>query len=175
MTGANAPEAAPRVLAGRIRVTSDPGEDGQYTVGDPIRVAVKMSRPVRSVGAASAVRLQVGERTREAALVWIVGSADVGDAGIGVPGHGSGDTLVFRYVVQEHDEDSDGIAIRSGGLRLNGGRLLDAVPGGRGLAAAFRLNRALAFADHRVQGVLPRVVKIERLGNLVWVYFARDL
>ena len=168
---ARLPAAAPEVLAGRIAVTSDPGEDGRYTVGDRIEVAVTMSRPVRHEGAVPTVRLVIGTQNRDAALVRI---RQPNTFGIRSPGYGSGDTLFFAYVVQENDEDTDGIGIPAGGLRLNGGRLLDASPGG-GLAATFRLGQALRFAAHRVQAVLPRVERIEWLGNQIWVHYARDL
>ena len=69
----------------------------------------------------------------------------------------------------------DGIAIPANGLRLNGGRLLDASPGGGDRPAAVGLGRARHFPGHRVQGVLPEVTRIERLDNKVWVHYERDL
>ena len=169
---ARVPAARPLVLDDGVALTSDPGEDGRYAIGDRIEVAVTMSRPVRREGAAPVVRLEFDGETRDAALVRI---RQPGTAGIGDPGEGSGDTLVFAYAVREDDEDMDGIAIPANGLRLNGGRLLDASPGGRGDAAAVGLGRAWHFPGHRVQGVLPRVTGIERLGNRVWVHYERDL
>ena len=169
---ARVPAARPLVLDDGVALTSDPGEDGRYAIGDRIEVAVTMSRPVRREGAAPVVRLEFDGETRDAALVRI---RQPGTAGIGDPGDGSGDTLVFAYAVREDDEDMDGIAIPANGLRLNGGRLLDASPGGRGDAAAVGLGRAWHFPGHRVQGVLPRVTGIERLDNKVWVHFSRDL
>ena len=169
---ARVPAARPLVLDDGVAVTSDPGEDGLYAIGDRIEVAVTMSRPVRREGAAPVVRLEFDGETRDAALVRI---RQPGTAGIGDPGDGSGDTLVFAYAVREDDEDMDGIAIPANGLRLNGGRLLDASPGGRGDAAAVGLGRARHFPGHRVQGVLPEVTGIERLDNRVWVHYERDL
>ena len=171
---ARVPAARPLVLDEGVALTSDPGEDGRYGIGDRIEVAVTMSRPVRHEGAAPAVRLAFddGQPPREAALVRI---RQPGTAGIGDPGYGSGDTLTFAYAVRQGDEDMDGIEIPANGLRLNGGRLVDASPGGRGDAAAVGLGRARHFPGHRVQGVLPRVTGIERLGNRVWVHFSRDL
>ena len=169
---ARVPAARPLVLDEGVALTSDPGEDGRYGIGDRIEVAVTMSRPVRREGAAPVVRLEFDGETRDAALVRI---RQPGTAGIGDPGDGSGDTLIFAYAVREDDEDMDGIAIPANGLRLNGGRLLDASPGGRGDAAAVGLGRARQFPGHRVQGVLPEVTGIERLDNKVWVHFSRDL
>ena len=170
---ARVPAARPRVLQDGVALTSDPGEDGRYAIGDRIEVAVTMSRPVRHEGTAPVVRLAFdGRQTRDAALVRI---RQPGTAGVGDSGYGSGDTLVFAYAVRQDDEDMDGIAIPANGLRLNGGRLLDAGPGGRGDAAAVGLGRARHFPGHRVQAVLPRVTGIERLGNRVWVHYERDL
>ena len=170
---ARVPAAAPLVLADGVAVTSDPGEDGLYGIGDRIEVAVTMSRPVRREGTAPVVRLAFDDgQTREAALVRIRQPDTVG---IGDPGVGSGDTLVFAYAVREGDEDTDGIAIRADGLELNGGRLVDASPGGGGAAAAVGLGRERHFPAQRVQAVLPEVERIERLGNRVWVHYERDL
>ena len=171
---ARVPAARPRVLDEGVALTSDPGEDGRYGIGDRIEVAVTMSRPVRHEGAVPpTVRLAFDDgRTHEAALVRI---RQPGTAGIGDSGYGIGDTLVFAYTVRQDDEDMDGIAIPANGLRLNGGRLLDAGPGGGGDAAAVGLGRARHFPEHRVQAVLPRVEGIERLGNRVWVHYERDL
>ena len=170
---ARVPAARPLVLEDGVALTSDPGEDGRYGIGDRIEVAVTMSRPVRHEGVLPAVRLEFdGQPPREAALVRIV---QPGTAGIGSPGHGSGDTLVFAYAVRQDDEDMDGIEIPANGLRLNGGRLIDASPGGGDRPAAVGLGRARHFPGHRVQAVLPRVEGIERLGNRVWVHYERDL
>ena len=169
---ARVPAARPLVLQDGVALTSDPGEDGRYAIGDRIEVAVTMSRPVRHEGAAPVVKLRIGNETHDAALVRI---RQPGTAGIGDSGDGSGDTLVFAYAVRQGDEDMDGIAIPANGLRLNGGRLLDASPGGRGDAAAVGLGRARHFPGHRVQGVLPEVTGIERLDNKVWVHFSRAL
>ena len=197
---ARVPAARPRVLDEGVALTSDPGEDGRYAIGDRIEVAVRMSRPVRHEGAAPTVRLQIGNKRREAALEGVaafrpsdtagIGDLDYGpgvdgtpgmeDAGFDTddtasPGYGSGDTLVFAYTVRQGDEDMDGIAIPANGLRLNGGRLLDAGPGGGDRPAAVGLGRSRHFPGHRVQGVLPRVTGIERLDNKVWVHFSHDL
>ena len=175
---ARVPEAAPRVLTDRIRVLTDPGPDGAYAVGDLIEVAVRMSRPVRQQagGPLSSVTLDMGgTRTPEAVLDRIADSSVAADGSYDVSAHGSGDTLVFAYRVKSGDDDPDGIGIGAGGLNLNGGRLIDASPGSRGLAASFRLDREVTFPGHAVQGVLPRVTGVERLGNRVWINYERDL
>ena len=173
---ARAPEAAPEVVAGRVRVTSDPGADGRYTAGDRIEVGVRMSRPVRleDETPAPTVMLDIGEGgrevEREAALERIDGRAD----STGIGDYGAGDTLFFAYTVHGSDEDLDGISIPAGGLRLNGARLVDATPGGSGLAATFRLARALEFPGHLVQAA-PKLAGIEWLGNRVWIHFESPL
>ena len=188
---ARVPAAAPTVLEGGVRVTSDPGRDGRYAIGDAIDVAVRMSRPVvlagagtgfnfnrqrgewiREAGASSesgpTVTLEIGDRQPAAQLVRIGGVA-----GADIPGSVSGDTLHFRYTVQGIDEDMDGIRIPSGGLSLNSSELVDA--NDADTAARFSLNEAIAFPGHLVQGVPAQVEKIERVGHQVWVYFTQDL
>ena len=173
---ARAPDAAPEVVAGRVRVTSDPGADGRYTAGDRIEVGVRMSRPVRLEAGtpAPAVTLFIGEEgdevEREAALERIDGRADL----TGIGDYGAGDTLFFAYTVHGSDEDLDGISIPAGGLRLNGAGLVDATPGGSGRAATFRLAGALEFPGHLVQAA-PKLAGIEWLGNRVWIHFESPL
>ena len=185
------PAAAPTVLEGGVRVTSDPGRDGRYAIGDAIDVGVRMSRPVVLEGAGTGfnfdrqrgewiheagidsgsgptVTLEIGDRRPAARLVRIGGVA-----GADVPGSVSGDTLHFRYTVQGNDEDMDGIRIPSGGLSLNGSELVDA--NDADTAARFSLGEAIAFPGHLVQGVPAQVEKIERVGHQVWVYFTQDL
>ncbi len=185
------PAAAPTVLEGGVRVTSDPGRDGRYAIGDAIDVGVRMSRPVVLEGAGTGfnfdrqrgewiheagtdsgsgptVTLEIGVRQPAARLVRIGGVA-----GADVPGSVSGDELHFRYTVQEIDEDMDGIRIPSGGLSLNGSELVDA--NDADTAARFSLSEALAFPGHLVQGAPAQVEKIERVGHQVWVYFTQDL
>ena len=171
---ARVPDAAPAVLAERIRVTSNPGADGWYAGGDRIWVGVKMSRPVRLAGGspAPAMTLDIGGRMREATFRRIRQSDRTGS---GEQGYGEGDTLMFSYVVQGGDEELYGIGIPLGGLDLNGADLVDTSAGGSGRAATFRLARALAFQGHRVQGAGPQVETVEWLGNRVWVHFSHDL
>ena len=63
---ARVPAARPRVLDEGVALTSDPGEDGRYAIGDRIEVAVTMSRPVRheggAAGGAARVRRQAAAR-----------------------------------------------------------------------------------------------------------------
>ena len=174
---ARAPDAAPEVVAGRVRVTSDPGADGRYTAGDRIEVGVRMSRPVRLEDGTPAptVTLGIGEEgrevEREAALERIDGRAD----STGIGDYGAGDTLFFAYTVHGSDEDLDGISIPADGLRrLNGAGLVDATPGGSGRAATFRLAGALEFPGHLVQAA-PKLDRIEWLDNRVWIHFESPL
>ena len=91
------------------------------------------------------------------------------------PVSGTSEIVEFRYVVVDGDEDTDGIAVPARGLALNGGQLLDASANGNGDRARFTIARAVEFPEHLVQAVTPRVEKIERLGNEVWVRFTRAL
>ncbi|MDE0474411.1 MAG: hypothetical protein OXI50_07610, partial [Gammaproteobacteria bacterium] len=145
-----------------VGLVSDPGPDRRYTAGDTIRAEVAMSRAVHRDGAAPTLALDIGEVRREMAL------ADWPDAQSGT----ARDTLAFAYRVVAEDRDLDGLAIPAGGLALNGGTLTD--PDDLLRAPYVRLERERRFPSHLVQGVIPRVVKVQRHRNRVWVHFDRD-
>ena len=171
---ARAPDAAPEVVAGRVRVTSDPGADGRYTAGDRIEVGVRMSRPVRleDETPAPTVTLDIGEgiRARRRSSASTAGRIRRASGITARATRCSSPTTVHGS-----DEDLDGISIAAGGLRrLNGAGLVDATPGGSGRAATFRLARALEFPGHLVQAA-PKLDGIEWLGNRVWIHFESPL
>ena len=100
-----------------VAITSDPGSDNAYGVGDTIEVTVTFSESVRVrrwVGSGGVVRmprleLNIGDvaklaRTHERSTI-------------------TGTTLVFSYTVQNGDNDADGISIGANKLttQSNGG------------------------------------------------------
>ena len=77
-----------------VAVTSDPGGDGGYAIGDEIQVGLTFSEAVTVTGAPQ-LTLDVGGRNRTAE--YSEGSATT--------------QLLFTYTVAAGDEDTDGIAV----------------------------------------------------------------
>ena len=175
---ARVPVEAPRVLPGRIAVTSDPGADGRYAAGDPITVRVTMSRPVRLADTSTLPKVTLGEgyarRSAKLARIDQPGQGSVGidiDSGVA----GTGTDLYFDFTVREGLVDLDGISIPAGGLALDGAELVDATAEGAGAAATFSLSAGRNFPNHKVDAAVRRMTAVERLGRHVWVHFDRDL
>ena len=117
-----------------VAVTSDPGEDGGYAIGDEIQVGLTFSEAVTVTGAPQ-LTLDVGGQSRTAAY-----------------SEGSTTTqLVFSYTVAIGDEDTDGIAVVANSLALNHGTIR------AGTANATLTHAALQANDHKVDGIAPTV------------------
>ena len=117
-----------------VAVTSDPGEDGGYAIGDEIQVGLTFSEAVTVTGAPQ-LNLDVGGRTRTAEY----------SGGTTTP------QLLFTYTVLSGDEDTDGIAVVANSLALNGGAIR------AGSANAALTHGGLQSDDHRVDGIAPTV------------------
>ena len=117
-----------------VAISSNPGSDRTYAVGDEIEVMVTFSETVEVEGTPR-LRLRVGTRTRTAGYLRGTGTA----------------VLVFGYEVVEGDEDSDGVSIDAGRVALNGGTIKDEAENSAELA-----HGAVApQAGHKVDGVRP--------------------
>ena len=117
-----------------VAVTSDPGGDGGYAVGDEIQVGLTFSEAVTVTGAPQ-LTLDVGGRSRTAE--YSEGSATT--------------QLQFTYTVASGDEDMDGIAVVADSLALNGGAIR------AGATNATLTHAALQANDHKVDGIAPTV------------------
>ena len=143
-----------------VAVTSDPGADGAYAIGEAVAVTVTFSEPMTVTTAGNPVAgpriaLTLGTETRHAAY-----------------SSGSGGTdLVFRYTVAEGDADTDGIAVAADALELNGG----AIAAGDGNAAALAHTALAAQAGHKVDGVRPTVASASVTGTALTVTFDEPL
>ena len=117
-----------------VAVTSDPGEDGGYAIGDEIQVGLTFSEAVTVTGIPQ-LTLDVGGQNRTAEY-----------------SEGSTTThLLFTYTVPSGDEDTDGIAVVANSLALNGGAIR------AGSANATLTHAGLHSDDHRVDGIAPTV------------------
>ena len=122
-----------------VALTSDPGADDTYAIGDAIEATATFGQTVTVTGTPQ-IEMQVGGETR---------TADYAS--------GSGLTnLVFSYTVVEGDLDADGVAVELGLIDLNGGTILV------GTTAAGLIHGAVsASTDHQVDGVRPIFVSAE--------------
>ena len=143
-----------------VAVTSDPGEDGGYAIGDEIQVGLTFSEAVTVTGAPQ-LTLDVGGLSRTAE--YSEGSAAT--------------QLLFTYTVASGDEDTDGIAVVANSLALNGGGIR------AGATNATLTHAALQANDHKVDGIAPTVtvggetrtyVPPSRLFNVVF-YFSEKV
>ena len=134
---------APKVSA--FEITSDPGADRTYTVGDVIRIAATFTEPV-SVTGAPQLHLAVGNFLRAASYLSGSGTAE----------------LSFAYEVLEDDRDDDGVSMPAGDLAVPSGSAVNDL-GGNNVQPA---HTGLADqAGHTVDGmqdlVAPEVTGFE--------------
>ena len=117
----------PSILS--VELTSDPGPDAIYALGDEIEATVRFDKSVTVTGAPQ-LGLTVGSRTRQM-----------------THRGGGGEVLTFAYTVAEGDSDTDGVSIAADSLS---GTIRDG-------ADEADLTHAAVEADagHRVDGVRP--------------------
>ena len=134
----------PRVVD--VRLTSNPGPDRVYGIGDVVEVTVTFDELVTTSDAV--LTLTVGTVARD----------------ISVANTGPGQTLVFRYTVVQDDEDANGVSVAadalSGTIKDDAGN--DAIPD---------LPRVTDQSGHAVDGVPPahpalRIVSNPRGGGI---------
>ena len=143
-----------------LAVTSVPGEDGGYAIGDTIDVTLTFSRAV-TVSGAPQLTIEVGDESRQAVYSTATSATE----------------LVFRYTVVAGDEDPDGITVAADSLILAGGSI------SAGVTAASLAHSALQAYEHKVDGIAPTVylggesrtyVPPGRLFNVVF-YFSEQV
>ena len=137
-----------------VAITSRAGGDATYAIGDRIKVTVTFSEDITVTGSPQ-LELTVGSEARTAAYDSSEGAA-----------------AVFSYVVQEGDDDEDGIAIADT-LRLNGGTIED----GAGNAANLAHGAVAADPAHRVDGVLPTLTGVwtQAEGTHVYLSYSEEV
>ena len=127
-----------------VEITSDPGEDDTYAIGDKVRAKVEFAYSVVVSGSGTPeLALDIGGETRQAAYARGSGTAE----------------LVFEYEVADGDEDGDGIAIGANALTLAGGTIAAEVSATRNAALAH--DAVDSDAEHLVDGVRPKPTKAE--------------
>ena len=124
--------SVPPTITG-IDLTSDPGGDDTYAIGDAIEATVTFNGAVTVTGTPQ-MALDVGGAARTADYASGSGSTD----------------LVFRYTVVEGDLDADGVAVEKDEIDLNGGTITAGAT-----AATLTYDAVAADPDHKVDGVRP--------------------
>ena len=117
-------------VASTVVLTSDPGRDAIYALGDEIVATVRFDRSVAVTGAPQ-LGLTMGGVTRPM-----------------THRGGGGDVLTFAYTVADGDSDTGGAGIAAGSLS---GAIRDSA----GRAASLDHAAVEADAGHRVDGVRP--------------------
>ncbi len=134
----------PRVAA--VRLTSNPGPDRVYGIGDTVEVTATFDELVTTGDAVLA--LTVGRESRDMVLA----------------GTGRRRALIFRYTVIEGDEDANGVSVAADALS---GTIQDAA----GNEATLALRRVPDQSGHAVDGIPPsdpslRIVSNPRGGGI---------
>ena len=129
-------QAAPAVSD--VDVTSEPGDDDTYAIGDTIQVTVTFDQAVTVTGAPR-IQLRVGGGEDEH-LKWADYLTGTGAA-----------VVQFTYVVLAGDFDDNGIYIAADELELNGGTIQSS--GGTDANLDYPLQGTQS--GHNVDGVLP--------------------
>ena len=132
----NAPADAPAVSD--VGVTSDPGPDGAYAIGDTVQVTVTFDQEVTVTGAPR-IEIEVGGNMSQHRK-WANFASGSGTT-----------TLRFAYVVQAADSDTDGIDLQANKLELNGGTIQSS----DGTGANLDYPQQGTQSGHNVDGVLP--------------------
>ena len=125
-----------------VAITSSPGTDNTYALGDTITVSLTFSEAVAVTGTPY-VTLDIGGQPRNAA--YSSAGAATGQ-------------ILFGYTVLLGDRDTDGITALANSLALNGGAIRSADDS----AGASLDHSASTFANHRVDTYIPLLSNIEQ-------------
>ena len=120
-----------------VEISSNPGPDGTYAIGEAIEVTVTFDETVVVTGRPW-LSLTVGAQTKPATY----------DRG------SDSDTLVFAYPVASSDLDTDGVSIAAGRINRNGGTIKD----GSENEAVLDHEAVAPQAGHKVDGVKPELL-----------------
>ena len=132
-------DVAPTVSS--VAITSDPGDDATYGVGDTVDVTVNFDEQVRVTGSPQ-VELDIGGVANNATFRRVDGSA-----------------AVFTYAITEGETDTDGISIDANKIELNGGAIADLA----GNQAVLTHDAVPADTGHLVEAVSPKFVSATTL------------
>ena len=144
-----------------VALTSDPGADETYAIGDTVTATVTFDRAVAVTGTPQ--------------LTLRVGGGDPVNLKPANYASGSGTTtLRFTYIVQMDDEDTNGIYLEADELELNGGTIKG---DSDGLDATLTYIRLGEQSDQKVDGVrpTPTAAAVPQNGGTLTVTFTETL
>ena len=150
-----AAEPAPAITG--VEVTSDPGDDDTYAIGDTIEITVTFDAKVAVTGTPR-IQLRYGGDPADWRWAHYESSTDTGE-------------LVFAYTVAEGDLDDNGIWLAGDQLKLNGGTIQS--PGGTDADLGY--SRPGAQAGHKVDGVRPAPTSAVAYGTTISIVFDEAL
>ena len=130
------PDAPPAITT--VVITSDPGMDKTYDIGDDIVVTVTFDKVLTLTGTGDAPNLTLTIGTVEKQADCVIGSPTT--------------TLTCTHTVAENDEDTNGISTGSNALKDPDSRLV----GPLGQNAVLTHSALAADSDHLVDGVRPK-------------------
>ena len=135
-----------------VAITSDPGDDSLYRIGDAIEATVRFHQSV-VVGQTDSNNPGVPS------LNIVVGSTPRMAEYVRQDDNGG---LVFSYTVVQVDKDTDGIAIAANSLGRNGSAT---IRDGEDNDAILDHAAVAANSSHRVDGALPTVTSVTTSSN----------
>ena len=144
-----------------VALTSNPGADETYAIGDTVTATVTFDRAVAVTGTPQ--------------LTLRVGGGDLVNLKPANYASGSGTTtLRFAYVVQVDDEDTNGIYLEADELALNGGTITG---DSDSLDATLTYTRPGQQSDQKVDGVrpTPTAAAVPQNGDTLTVTFTETL
>ena len=138
-----------------IAITSKPGQDATYAIGDTVNVTATFDEDMTVTGTPQ-LALDFDGAARSAAYTGTEGAI-----------------VSFAYTVAEGDTAGNGVAVPANALTLNGGAILNDAGDGANLAH----DAVAAASGHRVDGVRPTLVsgKVGRSGRLVIIKFSERI
>ena len=130
-----------------VAITSDPGSDNTYGVGDTIEVTVTFSESVRLPRWYGSNGIQMPRL--ELSIGGVAKSAKTPETATI-----KGTAVAFRYTVRNGDNDADGIYIGANKLSLNGGSIEDDVGDGGGEDADITHSAVAESTGHKVRTLM---------------------
>ena len=148
-----------------VAISSDPGDDRAYALGETIEVTVTFSRTVDVTGAPR-LKIQMAPHR------WWFDTDDAERWANYTGGSGTAE-LTFNYTVLAENRSTRGVAVLRSGLELNGGtiRSTDATP----RDAHLGYEELDHDPDHRVDGKTPALLTVAVAGTTVAVTYDEAL
>ena len=144
------PDAPPEVDS--VAITSDPGTDKTYIIGDDIVVTVTFDKNITLTGTGVNPYIEVNIGTTDIEVDCTVGTSPTKD-------------VLCTHPVAEGEEDSDGITIYSGQLIAPQKQIL----GPLGQRANLDHSGLAASTNHKVDGIKPTLSSANASGDLTKV------